>query len=62
MYNLNPLYAKGATAAGQTVGIVTLAAVDVRVHVRADYFWANISNTTRTGSLVVDNVEGGSAG
>ena len=27
-YNLNPLYAKGATGKGVTIGIVTLASVD----------------------------------
>jgi kumamolisin len=62
MYNLNPLYAKG-NGTGQTVGIVTLAAVDPGppgYTYAPDYFWANISNTTRTGSLVVDNVDGGS--
>ena len=62
MYNLNPLYAKG-NGTGQTVGIVTLAAVDPGppgYTYAPDYFWANISNTTRTGSLAVDNVDGGS--
>jgi kumamolisin len=56
MYNLNPLYAHGATGAGQTVGIVTLAAVDPGA---PDYFWANISHTARTGQLIVDNIDGG---
>jgi kumamolisin len=55
MYNLNPLYAR-ADGSGQTVGIVTLAAVDPGA---PEYFWANISHTTRTGQLIVDNVDGG---
>ena len=62
MYNLNPLYAKG-NGAGQTVGIVTLASVDPGPSgytYAPDYFWANISNTTRTGTLTVDEVDGGS--
>jgi kumamolisin len=54
-YNLAPLYAK-TTGTGSTVGIVTLAAVDEG---SPEYFWANISHTTRTGSLTVDNVDGG---
>jgi kumamolisin len=54
-YNLSPLYAR-ANGAGQTVGIVTLAAVDPG---SPEYFWENISNTNRTGSLIVDNVDGG---
>jgi len=55
MYNLDPLYAR-ANGSGQTVGIVTLAAVDPGA---PEYFWANIANVTRTGSLVVDNIDGG---
>jgi kumamolisin len=55
MYNLDPLYAR-ANGTGQTVGIVTLAAVDSGA---PQYFWANISHTNRTGQLIVDNVDGG---
>jgi kumamolisin len=55
MYNLDPLYAK-ADGAGQTVGIVTLAAVDPG---SPEYFWQNIADVNRTGSLTVDNVDGG---
>jgi subtilase family serine protease len=56
MYNLDGLYAKGATGAGQTLGIVTLAAVDPQ---SPAYFWSNIANVDRTGSLTIDNIDGG---
>ena len=56
MYNLTPLYRAGATGAGQTVGIVTLAAVDSGA---PQYFWSNVANVNRTGSFTVDNVDGG---
>jgi subtilase family serine protease len=55
-YNLNPLYSHGATGRGQTVGIVTLAAVDPG---SPEYFWSNIANVNRTGSFTVDNIDGG---
>ncbi|MFY9927871.1 MAG: S53 family peptidase [Streptosporangiaceae bacterium] len=55
-YNLNPLYAHGATGSGQTVGIVTLAAVDPGA---PEHFWDNIAHVKRTGSLTVDNIDGG---
>ncbi len=55
MYNLDPLYAR-ADGSGQTVGIVTLAAVDPGA---PEYFWANIAHVTRTGTFTVDNVDGG---
>ncbi|MGH3187468.1 MAG: S53 family peptidase [Streptosporangiaceae bacterium] len=54
MYNLNPLYNK-ANGTGQTIGIVTLAAVDSGPAT----FWSTISHTNRTGQLIVDNVDGG---
>jgi subtilase family serine protease len=54
-YNLQPLYAH-ANGAGQTVGIVTLAAVDPG---GPETFWNTIANVNRTGSLAVDNVDGG---
>ncbi len=54
MYNLNPLYAR-ANGTGQTIGIVTLAAVDSGPAT----FWSTISHTNRTGQLIVDNVDGG---
>jgi kumamolisin len=55
MYDLNPLYGR-ADGRGQTVGIVTLAAIDPGA---AEYFWSNIADVNRTGSLTVDNVDGG---
>jgi kumamolisin len=55
LYDLDPLYAR-ADGAGQTIGIVTLAAVDSGA---PEYFWTHISGTNRTGSLAVDNVDGG---
>ncbi len=54
-YNLAPLYAR-ADGTGQTVGIVTLAAVDPGA---PEYFWSNIADVHRTGALIVDNVDGG---
>jgi subtilase family serine protease len=56
MYNLTPLYAHGATGQGEGIGIVTLAALDPG---SPEYFWSNIAHVTRTGSLTVDNVDGG---
>ncbi|MGH3154292.1 MAG: S53 family peptidase [Streptosporangiaceae bacterium] len=56
MYNLTSLYAHGATGAGQTIGIVTLAALDPN---SPAYFWANIAHVTRTGTLAVQNIDGG---
>jgi kumamolisin len=55
MYNLDPLYAR-ANGKGQTVGIVTLAAVDPGA---PQYFWTNIAHVNRTGTLTVDNIDGG---
>jgi len=54
-YNLAPLYTR-ADGSGQTVGIVTLAAVDPGA---PEYFWSNIADVNRTGSLTIDNVDGG---
>jgi kumamolisin len=54
-YNLAPLYAR-ADGSGQTIGIVTLAAVDPG---SPEYFWSNIADVNRTGTLTVDNVDGG---
>jgi kumamolisin len=54
-YNLQPLYAH-ADGGGQTVGIVTLAAVDSGA---PEYFWSNIADVNRTGSFTVDNVDNG---
>ena len=55
-YGLNKLYSAGATGAGQTLGIVTLASVDPGA---PQYFWSNIANVKRTGTLTFDNVDGG---
>ena len=55
MYDLNPLYGHG-DGAGQTIGIVTLAAVDPGA---PEYFWSNIAGVNRTGTDTVDNVDGG---
>jgi kumamolisin len=54
-YNLTPLYAR-ANGGGQSIGIVTLAAVDPG---SPAYFWSNIADVNRTGSLIVDNIDGG---
>jgi len=54
-YNLDPLYAHG-NGSGQTVGIVTLASVDPGA---PEYFWSNIADVNRTGTLTTDNVDGG---
>jgi kumamolisin len=59
-YNLNPLYER-ANGAGQTVGIVTLAAVDSGTGsftYAPQQFWSEYG-IKRTGSLTVDNVDGG---
>jgi kumamolisin len=54
-YGLSPLYRR-ADGAGQTVGIVTLAAVEPGA---PEYFWSNVADVNRTGTLTVDNVDGG---
>ena len=63
-YDLGPLYAKGAEGAGQTVGIVDLAALDPdpsgQFTWAPQYFWQDVANvppSTRTLSVV--NVDGG---
>ncbi len=61
LYDLDPLYAR-ADGSGQTVGIVTLAAIDpgpTGYTYAPDYFWANIAHVTRTGTLAVENIDGG---
>jgi kumamolisin len=55
MYDLAPLYGR-ADGSGQTVGIVTLAAVDPGA---PEDFWSNIADVDRTGTFTVDNVDGG---
>jgi subtilase family serine protease len=55
-YGLAPLYKK-ANGSGETIGIVTLAALDVGA---PEYFWQNVANVPATGRTVtVDNVDGG---
>ena len=51
-----PLYKK-ANGSGETIGIVTLAALDVGA---PEYFWQNVAKIPATGRTVtVDNVDGG---
>jgi kumamolisin len=56
-YGVDPLYKKGADGAGETIGIVTLAAYDPGA---APYFWRNVAGVPATGRTVsVDNIDGG---
>jgi kumamolisin len=55
-YGLNSLYAGGAAGQGQTIGIVTLAALDQGA---PEYFWKNVANIGRNGTLTVENIDGG---
>jgi subtilase family serine protease len=56
-YGLDGLYNEGADGAGQTLAIVTLAAVDPGA---PQYFWNNIAKIPATGrTLTIDNVDGG---
>ena len=55
-YGLDGLYAKGADGSGQTLAVVSLAAVDPGA---PEYFWSNIAHVDRTGSFTVENVDGG---
>jgi subtilase family serine protease len=56
-YNLDGLYNEGANGAGQTLAIVTLAAVDPGA---PQYFWTNIAKIPATGrTLTINNVDGG---
>ncbi len=55
-YGLDPLYSH-ADGAGETIGIVTLAALDPGA---PQYFWQNVADVPNTGRAVtVDNVDGG---
>ena len=54
-YDLSPLYNR-ATGTGQTIGIVTLAAVDPT---GPAHFWSDVAGVNRTGSFTVDNIDGG---
>ena len=56
-YGLDPLYARGANGAGQTIAIVTLAALDVGA---PEYFWTNVLGLPASSRTVtVVNVDGG---
>ena len=56
-YALDKLYEKGADGSGQTLAIVTLAALDPT---GPDYYWKNVAHVPPTGrTLTVDNVDGG---
>jgi subtilase family serine protease len=56
-YGLNPLYRKGATGAGQTLAIVTLAALDPGA---PQFFWKHIAHVPASNrSVNVVNIDGG---
>jgi subtilase family serine protease len=56
-YGLGPLYGRGAEGQGQTIAIVTLAALDVGA---PEYFWKHIAHTASSNrSVTVDNIDGG---
>ncbi|PEJ57208.1 MULTISPECIES: protease pro-enzyme activation domain-containing protein [unclassified Bacillus (in: firmicutes)] len=56
-YNVDPLYKKGATGAGQTLGIVTLAEFNTD---DAYKFWDNMGIQTKPNRIKVTDVDGGS--
>jgi kumamolisin len=55
-YGLDGLYRQGANGSGQTLAIVTLAALDPGA---PQYFWRHVAHIRQTGTLTVDNVDGG---
>jgi subtilase family serine protease len=56
-YGLTPLYRGGAEGRGQTLGIVTLAALDPGA---PQYFWSNIAHLAPSPRAVtIENVDGG---
>ena len=56
-YGLDKLYDKGADGSGQTLAIVTLAALDQGA---PEYYWQNVAHIPATGRTVtVNNVDGG---
>jgi kumamolisin len=56
-YNLDPLYAEGATGAGETIGIVTLASLNPE---NPEYFWKNIMHiSTKPDRIRLVNIDGG---
>ncbi len=59
-YNLNPLIKKGATGKGETIGIVTLAALNPA---DPEYFWSNVLGiSTPANRITIDNIDGGPLG
>jgi kumamolisin len=61
-YGLDGLYQRGADGSGQTIAIVTLAALDpgpAGYPWAPQYFWANVAHIHQTGTLTVQNVDGG---
>ena len=62
-YRLGGLYGKGADGSGQTIAIVTLAALDHSLRPgyqwAPQYFWADVAQIRRTGSLTVQDIDGG---
>lgn len=56
-YDLSPVERRGALGQGETIGIVTLAALDPAT---PETFWARyLGLSTRPGRIVIDNVDGG---
>lgn len=56
-YGLDPLYSRGATGSGATIGIVTLAGLDPATPY---YFWQHVLGlNVPAGRIAVDNVDGG---
>jgi subtilase family serine protease len=56
-YGLDPLYHKGATGTGQTIAIVTLAALDPGA---PQHFWRDVAHVPGSNrSMTVVNVDGG---
>jgi subtilase family serine protease len=56
-YNVNPLYEKGATGKGQTIGIVTLADFNEQ---DAFAYWKDAGIPVKQGRITKTNVDGGS--
>jgi subtilase family serine protease len=54
-YGLDPLQKK-ADGSGQTIAIVTLAALDQGA---PEYFWKNVDDISHPGTVSVDNIDGG---
>jgi kumamolisin len=56
-YNLDPLYKRGATGAGTTIGIVTLASLTPS---DPEFFWSNtLGISTKANRISLVNVDGG---